>query len=161
MDTRKLESARSVDWNSAGTDAVNLTAHQQVWAMDELATVEIKAFVPSKDFALCKQFYQHLGFELAWSSDDLAYFRDGNSSFLLQNFYEKEHADNFMMHLLVEDVQAWCNHVQVQELVAKYGVRVEPPADRPWGIRDFVIIDPTGVLWRIGQNIGEPTGEIA
>jgi hypothetical protein len=22
-----------------------------------------------------------------------------------------------------------------------------------WGIRDFVIIDPTRVLWRIGQNI--------
>jgi len=22
------------------------------------------------------------------------------------------------------------------------------------GMRDFVIIDPTGVLWRVGQNIG-------
>ena len=63
-----------------------------------------------------------------------------------------------MMHLLVEDVQAWWDHVQSQELAAKYGVRVEPPADRSWEIRDFVIIDPTGVLWRIGQNIGEPTG---
>jgi catechol 2,3-dioxygenase-like lactoylglutathione lyase family enzyme len=125
----------------------------------ELTTVELKAFVPSKDFALCKQFYQHLGFELAWSSDDLAYLRNGNSSFLLQNFYKKEHADNFMMHLLVKDVQAWWSHVQSQELAAKYGVRVEPPADRTWGIRDFAITDPTGVLWRIGQNITEPPGE--
>jgi hypothetical protein len=40
-------------------------------------------------------------------------------------------------------------------LVTKYGVNVHPPADRPWGIRDFVIIDPTGVLWRIGQNIDD------
>ena len=127
--------------------------------MRELTTVELKAFVPSKDFALCKQFYQHLGFELAWSSDDLAYLRNGNSSFLLQNFYKKEHADNFMMHLLVKDVQAWWSHVQSQELAAKYGVRVEPPADRTWGIRDFAITDPTGVLWRIGQNITEPPGE--
>ena len=127
--------------------------------MRELTTVEVKAFVPSKDFALCKQFYQHLGFELVWSSDDLAYLRNGNSSFLLQNFYKKEHADNFMMHLLVKDVQAWWSHVQSQELAAKYGVRVEPPADRTWGIRDFVITDPTGVLWRIGQNITEPPGE--
>jgi catechol 2,3-dioxygenase-like lactoylglutathione lyase family enzyme len=122
-------------------------------AVRELTTVEVKAFVPSKDFALCKQFYQHLGFELAWSSEDLAYLRNGSSSFLLQNFYKKEHADNFMMHLLVEDVEAWWSHVQDQELAAKYGVKVEPPADRPWGIRDFVIIDPTGVLWRIGQSI--------
>jgi catechol 2,3-dioxygenase-like lactoylglutathione lyase family enzyme len=128
--------------------------------MRDLTTVEAKAFVPSKDFALCKQFYQDLGFELAWSSDDLAYLRNGNSSFLLQRFYNKEHADNFMMHLLVEGVEAWWRHVEAQGLVAKYNVRAEPPADRPWGIRDFVIIDPTGVLWRIGQNIGQQAGEI-
>ena len=127
---------------------------QESSSVGKLTTVEVKAFVPSKDFALCKQFYQDLGFELAWSSDDLAYLRNGVSSFLLQKFYNKEHADNFMMHLLVEDVEAWWSHVQAQGLVAKYGVRAEPPADRPWGIRDFVIIDPTGVLWRIGQNIG-------
>jgi catechol 2,3-dioxygenase-like lactoylglutathione lyase family enzyme len=129
-------------------------------AVRELTSVEVKAFVPSKDFALCQQFYQDLGFELAWSSDDLAYLRNGSSSFLLQKFYRKEHADNFMMHLLVEDVEAWWRHVQAQGLVAKYGVRAEPPADRPWGIRDFVIVDPTGVLWRIGQNIGERPGDV-
>jgi uncharacterized glyoxalase superfamily protein PhnB len=83
-----------------------------------------------------------LGFVLAWSSDDLAYLRHGNSTFLLQNFYNKTHADNFMMHLLVQDVDAWW----------RYGLTAEPPADRPWGMRDFVIVDPTGVLWRIGQN---------
>jgi uncharacterized glyoxalase superfamily protein PhnB len=37
-------------------------------------------------------------------------------------------------------------------LIAKYGLKAQPPADRPWGMRDFVIVDPTGVLWRIGQN---------
>ncbi len=60
-----------------------------------------------------------------------------------------------MMHLLVEDVEAWWSHVQDQGLVAKYGASVEPPADRSWGIRDFVITDPIGVLWRIGQNIAD------
>ena len=63
-----------------------------------------------------------------------------------------------MMHLLVEDVEAWWGHVETQGLAAKYGVRVEPPADRSWGLRDFVVIDPTGVLWRIGQNINQETG---
>jgi catechol 2,3-dioxygenase-like lactoylglutathione lyase family enzyme len=130
-------------------------------AMQDMTSVEVKAYVPSKDFALSKRFYQDLGFDLVWSSEDLAYLRHGNSSFLLQNFYKKEHADNFMMHLLVENIEAWWSHVQVQGLVAKYGVYVEPPADRPWGIRDFVIIDPTGVLWRIGQNIAEAHGETA
>jgi catechol 2,3-dioxygenase-like lactoylglutathione lyase family enzyme len=122
--------------------------------MNELTTVEIKAFVPAKDFALSKQFYQDFGFELAWSSDDLAYLRRGPSSFLLQNFYVAEHASNFMMHLLVDDVEAWWRHVEAQGLAAKYGVRAEPPEDRSWGLRDFVILDPTGVLWRVGQSIG-------
>jgi catechol 2,3-dioxygenase-like lactoylglutathione lyase family enzyme len=129
--------------------------------MGELTTIAAKAYVPAKDFSLSKQFYQELGFEVVWSSDDLAYVRNGVSSFLLQRFYNKEHAENFMMHLLVEDVEAWWGHVQAQGLIAKYGVWAEPPADRSWGIRDFVIVDPTGVLWRIGQNIDAPSGEIA
>jgi catechol 2,3-dioxygenase-like lactoylglutathione lyase family enzyme len=120
--------------------------------MRNMTTVEIKAFVPSRDFELSKQFYRDLGFDVAWSSDDLAYLRHGNSSFLLQNFYVPEHAGNFMMHLLVEDVEAWWGRVEAQGLAAKYSVTVEPPADRPWGLRDFVVVDPTGVLWRIGQN---------
>ena len=102
---------------------------------------------------MSKRFYQDLGFTLAWSSEELAYLHHGNSSFLLQRFYVKEHADNFMMHLLVENVEAWWGHVQDIGLAAKYDVRVDPPEDRPWGIRDFVVVDPTGVLWRIGQSI--------
>ena len=124
--------------------------------MSNMNTIEVKAFVPARDFDLSKRFYQDLGFDLAWSSEALAYLRCGPASFLLQDFYRQEHADNFMMHLLVEDVDAWWRHVQAAGLIAKYGVRAEPPADRPWGIRDFVIIDPTGVLWRIGKNITPP-----
>jgi catechol 2,3-dioxygenase-like lactoylglutathione lyase family enzyme len=121
--------------------------------MGDMAAIEIKAFVPARDFELSKRFYQDLGFVVAWSSEDLAYLRHGETSFLLQNFYDKGHADNFMMHLLVEDVEAWWLHIEKQDLVATYRVKVEPPSDKPWGMRDFVIIDPTGVLWRIGQNI--------
>ena len=121
--------------------------------MGDMAAIEIKAFVPARDFELSKRFYQDLGFVVAWSSEDLAYLRHGDTSFLLQNFYSKEHADNFMMHLLVEDVEAWWGQVERQDLISKYGVRAEAPSDKPWGMRDFVIIDPTGVLWRIGQNL--------
>jgi catechol 2,3-dioxygenase-like lactoylglutathione lyase family enzyme len=123
-------------------------------ATQNMTVIEVKAFVPAKDFNLSKRFYLDLGFNLGWSSDDLAYFHHGSSSFLLQNFYVKAHADNFMMHLLVEDVEAWWSRIQNTGLGAKYGVKVLPPEDRPWGLRDFVVVDPTGVLWRVGQNIG-------
>ena len=122
-------------------------------AMCTLRSIEVKAFVPARDFEVSQRFYQDLGFEVAWSDDDLAYLRHDSSAFLLQRFYQKEHAGNFMMHLLVEDVDAWWGHVQTSGLLAKYGVHAEPPSDKPWGMRDFVILDPTGVLWRIAETI--------
>ena len=131
--------------------------------MQDLTAIEVKAFVPSKDFALSKRFYRDLGFSIGWSSDELAYLHHGNSSFLLQNFYVKEHADNFMMHLLVENVEAWWGHVRDNRLAAKYGVKVDPPEDRPWGIRDFVVVDPTGYCGASGKTsptrIKRPLGD--
>src|SRR5262245_47424935 len=114
--------------------------------------VEIKAFVPARDFALSKQFYEDLGFTIAWSDSDLAYLRCGACSVLLQNFYHPEHAGTFMMHLLLADVEVWCRHVEQAHLPSNYGLRPAPPAYRPWAMRDFTIVDPTGVLWRIAQN---------
>ena len=119
--------------------------------MHDLTSIEIKAFVPARDFEASKTFYQDLGFTVAWASDGLAYIRHGNTSFLLQEF--PEGIDNFMMHLLVQDVDAWWSHVQDRGIAAKYGVMIEPVSDKPWGLRDFAISDPGGVLWRIGQNI--------
>lgn len=125
--------------------------------MRDLTAIEIKAFVPAKDFELSKRFYQDLGFDVAWSSEGLAYMRHGNTSFLLQTFHELP--DNFMMHLLVQDVDSWWSHVEDQDIVAKYGVMIEPVSDKPWGLRDFAISDPSYVLWRIGQSI--PSKETA
>jgi hypothetical protein len=119
--------------------------------MANLTTLELKAFVPSKDFEVSKRFYQDLGFTVEWSNDGLAYIRHGQSKFLLQKYYVKEFAENLMMHLLVEDVDAWWQQVNEQDIASKYGVKASPPQQQPWGIRDFVLFDPTGILWRIGQ----------
>lgn len=118
-----------------------------------LEPIEIKAFVPAKDFELSKRFYTDLGFIVASSSGGVAYLKAGGCSFLLQDFYEPALADNFMMHLLVADVDAWWRQVQERDLAGRYGVRAGPPQDRPWRMRDFTLTDPSGVLWRIGQAI--------
>src|SRR5579864_3209368 len=85
---------------------VRATHQGEMSMVNELEAVEIKAFVPARDFALSKQFYQDLGFVVAWSSENMAYLHHGHCSFLLQDFYVKEHADNFMMHIIVTDVDA-------------------------------------------------------
>lgn len=118
-----------------------------------LRTVEAKAFVPARDFALSKRFYLALGFEIPWSADDLAYVRHGDSSFLLQDFFVQQHTDNFQMHLLVEHVDDWWQHLKAQRIAEAFGVSIGQPEDRPWGMRDFALFDPSGVVWRIAQRL--------
>lgn len=121
--------------------------------MTNLKVTEIKAFVPAKDFELSRQFYQDIGFTMASEGGGIAYFHFGNSSFLLQNFCAEGFAENFMMHLLVEDVDAWWQKVEKSGVVNKYGIKLWPIELQPWKMRDFCITDPAGVLWRIGQNV--------
>lgn len=122
--------------------------------MDRLATIEIKAFVPARDYALSRRFYADIGFEEKSESDGVAYFAAGECSFLLQDFYRPGHADNFVMHLLVADVDAWHQHLRNERIVERYDIRLDEPEDRPWRMRDFCMTDPSGVLWRIAQNLG-------
>jgi hypothetical protein len=121
--------------------------------MSHPQATELKPFVPARDFDLSRRFYTELGFEEAWRDDSLACFRAGGVSFLLQNFYVREFADNLMLHLLVPDVESWRAHVRTKRIAEVYGVKVSPVMDQPWRMRDFTLIDPSGVLWRIAQNI--------
>lgn len=120
--------------------------------MMNLRVTEIKAFVPSKDFETSKRFYSDLGFTMASEGGGVAYFHFGHVSFLLQDFCAEGLAENFMMHILVEDVQAWWDHVQASGVVSTYGVRCTGIEAQPWKMKDFCLSDPSGVLWRIGQN---------
>jgi len=121
--------------------------------MSNLEAIEIKAFIPARDFELSKKFYIDLGFTLTSDVAGIAYFQHGNCSFLLQDFYQQAHAENFVMHLLVKDVEAWHNQLQKNNIAEKYGTSFGPLETQPWGMRDFTFLDPSGVLWRIGQNI--------
>ncbi|OAM53117.1 glyoxalase [Methylovorus sp. MM2] len=121
--------------------------------MSNLKTREIKAFVPAKDFALSQQFYTDIGFEKRSEGSGVAYFCFEHCAFLLQDFYVQTYAENFMMHLLVDDVEAWHQAIIASNIAEKYGARVSNIVVQPWKMRDFTFNDPSGVLWRIGQNI--------
>ena len=123
-----------------------------------LAAVEVKAFVPAADFALSKEFYLAVGFELPWSSEDLAYVRYGETSFLLQAFNEPAFIRHFQMHLLVENVDDWHAQVLSSGVASRFGVKVGALQDQPWAMRDFTLFDPSGVLWRVAQNTPRAEG---
>ena len=118
-----------------------------------LRVAEIKAFVPAKDYEVSKKFYRTLGFEECSDVAGVAYLRHGNCTFLLQDFYNQELADNFMMHLLVDDAGTWFEHVTHLDLTRFSGVKVGELKEQPWGMLEFCLVDPSGVLWRIAQNL--------
>lgn len=111
-----------------------------------------RPFVPARDFALSKRFYQSLGFATLLDSE-VAIFGIGATSFILQNYFQEQWAANFMMQLMVDDLDAWWEHIQGLDLEARFGVpSPKAPALQPWGLRVAYVVDPAGVLWHIAQR---------
>ncbi len=109
-----------------------------------------RPFVPAKDLELSKRFYRALGFEIVLDAKDVAIFRMGPSSFLLNHF---DQAENFMMQLMVDDLDAWWAHIQALQLPREFGVpEPRPPKMQPWGLRVAYLIDPSGNLWHMAQR---------
>lgn len=112
-----------------------------------------RPFVPARDFALSRRFYRTLGFEPLLESDEVAIFGIGGSSFLLQNHYQQDWAANFMMQLMVDDLDAWYAHLLALDLPASFpGTSLKPPQLQPWGLRIAYLVDPSGVLWHVAQR---------
>ena len=111
-----------------------------------------RPFVPAKDFAVSKAFYEALGFPKLLDGD-VAIFGVGASAFVLQNFYQEDWAANFMMQLMVDDLDAWWAHIEALDLPGKFGVQPpRPPAVQPWGLRIAYVVDPCGVLWHFAER---------
>ena len=115
--------------------------------------LNLMAFVPAQDFELSRRFYRDLGFHENWGDNQACEFELEGYRFLLQNFYVKEHAGNFMMSLLVEDADKWWEYIQSIDLAKKYDLYMaKPPTLQPWGLRVLYLTDPTGVLWHIADR---------
>jgi len=113
---------------------------------------DLRPFLPSKDYEKSTKFYVDLGFKLNWSNSDVCEFQVGNFRFLLQKFYVKAWAENFMMSLMVEDADVWWTAIQSSGVLEKYeGVSGQPPKVQPWDLRVLYLTDPSGVLWHISD----------
>ncbi len=108
--------------------------------MDDVTglVAEIRAFrpfLPAKEFKTSLRFYKAIGFEAYPLGETLAELRLGTHAFLLQGHYVKEWAENTMMHVLVEDVDAWWRHISSLALTRRFDVsRPGPPRVEPWGL---------------------------
>jgi predicted enzyme related to lactoylglutathione lyase len=111
-----------------------------------------RPFLPSRDFDRSKRFYEAFGFTKVLDSE-VAIFNAGSGGFILQRGYAKEWAENCMMQLMVDDLDAWWEHLESLDLPTRFGVQPpKAPAMQPWGLRVAYVYDPCGVLWHVAQR---------
>jgi catechol 2,3-dioxygenase-like lactoylglutathione lyase family enzyme len=115
-------------------------------------TERMRPFLPARDFDLSRRFYEALGFEKVLDGE-VAIFNAPSGGFILQRHFQKEWAGNFMMQLMVDDLDAWWAHIEGLDLATTFGVAPpRAPAMQPWGLRIAYVVDPSGVLWHIAQR---------
>lgn len=69
--------------------------------------LSLQPFVPSGiNFEASKQFFVELGFTVTWNDGDYTAFKRDASKFILQNFDNKEFAENFMITVGVDNADA-------------------------------------------------------
>jgi catechol 2,3-dioxygenase-like lactoylglutathione lyase family enzyme len=108
--------------------------------------------MPAKDFDVSKRFYEALGFEKVLDGE-VAIFNAGLGGFILQRYFQEDWAANFMMQLMVDDLDAWWSHIESLDLPNQFGVPApKPPAMQQWGLRVAYVVDPSGVLWHVAQR---------
>lgn len=111
-----------------------------------LAIRDFKVYMPAKDFEKSKRFYAALGFKMSEGWGGTADFELNGNRFRLQNYYVKDWADNFMVVMRVDDVEAWHQHARKIVDGGEFdNVRIKPPET----VDDWLVlhvVDPTGVL---------------
>ena len=110
----------------------------------------MRPVVPARDYENSKRFYLDLGFRPLQLAERLFEMQLGTFSFILQDYYVEGWANNFVMHVLVTDLERWWQHISCLDLPGRYSVKTLPPKQESWGVVAGVV-DPCGVLWRFTQ----------
>jgi hypothetical protein len=107
---------------------------------------ELVVYTPAQDFEISKRFYDALGFELTEGWGGTMDCRLGGAVFRLQNYYVKDWAENFMMKLVVDDVEAWYLHAKKVIDDGSYSSARYAEPEMIGDTKIFHVWDPCGVL---------------
>jgi hypothetical protein len=121
--------------------------------MNALTVTSLAPFVPSgADYEASRRLFRELGFTEEWENDGYAGFRSGDARFILQRLDARDFASNYMLRIVVPDLDAWWQAIAARNLDVTFpGFRIKPPADFPWG-REVNFIDLAGVCWHVASD---------
>ncbi len=122
--------------------------------MNNATVNNITPFIPAKDYELSLRFYNDLGFtEIVKLENSIRLQIDGNS-FWLQDYYVKDWADNTMLCIYVDDLDAWWSMIRELNVNDSYGsdakILSEPHQQEGGSMMQFT--DPSGVLWHVREG---------
>lgn len=107
----------------------------------------LEPFVPSgSDFEASKQLFQELGFKISWDAGDYTGFEKDGSKFILQQYNNKEFAENFMISVKIDNAEEFWKFVVEKKLPERFGIKISAPTHQPYG-KEVNIIDIAGVCW--------------
>jgi catechol 2,3-dioxygenase-like lactoylglutathione lyase family enzyme len=112
--------------------------------------------LPSRSIAKTVEFYRALGFDGGAHEADPGYaiLRRGPVELHFFNHPELVPAQSaFGCYIRVGDVETIHQAFSTASLPAKGIPRIDPLATKPWGMREFAVVDPDGNLLRIGQVV--------
>ena len=111
-----------------------------------LSIKDFKVYVPAKDFEQSKRFYQALGFSMSEGWGGTMDFELNGHRFRLQDYYVKDWANNFMVVMGVDNVEAWHEHVRKLADSGDFdSIRIKEP-EAVDGALVLHVVDPSGVL---------------
>ncbi|NSL86266.1 hypothetical protein ECE50_005470 [Chitinophaga sp. Mgbs1] len=114
--------------------------------------LSLQPFVPSgSDFTRSSELFQELGFSISFEAPGYAGFEKDGCGFILQEYDMPAFAENFMLTVTVEDVQAFREMVISKELQERFGIKVGAVTNQPYG-KEVNVIDIAGVCWHFVED---------
>ena len=109
--------------------------------------LSLEPFIPSgNNFDAAKNLFVELGFIINWDAGDYIGFEKDGCKFILQKYDNKAFAENLMINVKVDDVQAFRNNLMEKKLPEKFGIRIGEITNQPYG-KEVNLIDMAGVCW--------------
>lgn len=107
----------------------------------------LEPFIPSgSNFEGSKQFFVELGFNITWDAGGYIGFERDGCKFILQEYNNKEFAENLMISVKVDNAEEFWKFVTEKKLPERFGIRISAPKQQPYG-KEVNIIDLAGVCW--------------
>ena len=111
--------------------------------------------LPSRSVKDTLAFYQHLGFKGELYPDYAVLTRETVELHFFTHPGLRPAESSAGCYIRVADVEKFYRAFTVAQLPRQGIPRQDALEDKPWGMREFAVVDPDGNLIRIGQTLGQ------